>query len=43
VTNLHPGPDGRVRTVTVKTAVGIYKRPVAKCAVLDVRQVSNPS
>ena len=26
----HPGNDGLVRVVTVKTATGTYKRPVTK-------------
>jgi hypothetical protein len=36
VIDLHPGGDGKTRSVTVKTAVGIYKRPVSKLIVLDV-------
>lgn len=38
VTELHPGPDKKVRSVTIKTAIGTYKRPVAKLVVLDVRK-----
>ena len=34
VTEVHPGEDGRVRVVTLKTAQGNYKRPVTKVAVL---------
>ena len=34
VTELHSGRDGIVRVVTVKTSVGIYKRPVVKVALL---------
>jgi hypothetical protein len=30
VTDVHPGPDGRIRVVTVKTSKGIFKRPIAK-------------
>ena len=30
VVDVHPGEDGKVRVVTVKTAKGIYKRPVVK-------------
>ena len=30
VIEVHPGKDGQVRVVTVKTAKGIYKRPVMK-------------
>lgn len=32
----HPGRDGKPRSATVRTANGIYERPVAKLAVLDV-------
>ena len=34
VIQTHPGKDSLVRVVTVKTANGIYKRPVSKIAVL---------
>jgi len=34
VIEVHPGKDGLVRVVTVKTATGTYKRPVTKLAVL---------
>ena len=34
VIETHPGKDNLVRVVTVKTAQGIYKRPVSKVAVL---------
>jgi hypothetical protein len=40
VTEIHEGVDGIVRTVTLKTANGILKRPVAKIAVLDLKEVS---
>ena len=30
----HPGNDGLVRVVTVKTSSGVYKRPVTKITVL---------
>jgi hypothetical protein len=30
ITELHPGKDGQVRTVTVRTSTGTLKRPVAK-------------
>ena len=33
VIHTHPGKDNLVRVVTVKTASGIYKRPVSKIAV----------
>ncbi|XP_058449040.1 uncharacterized protein LOC131429001 [Malaya genurostris] len=31
--------DGEIRAATVKTKTGIYERPVAKLAVLDIRSV----
>ena len=34
VRSVHPGRDGKVRVVTVKTFTGIYKRPVTKVALL---------
>ena len=30
----HPGKDDLVRVVTVKTAQGIYTRPISKIAIL---------
>ncbi|XP_062706189.1 uncharacterized protein LOC134287695 [Aedes albopictus] len=36
----HPGKDGQPRSATVRTTSGIYERPVAKLAVLDVRRVT---
>ena len=38
VTETHCGPDGQVRVATVKTTAGIYKRPIHKLCVLDVRK-----
>jgi len=32
----HPGQDGIVRVVTVKTQQGVYKRPTIKLVKLDV-------
>ena len=34
VAEVYPGQDGLVRVVSVKTARGIYRRPVVKVAVL---------
>ncbi|KMQ89771.1 hypothetical protein RF55_10568 [Lasius niger] len=34
VTQLHPGPDGLTRVVTLKTPTSSYKRPIAKLCVL---------
>ena len=36
VTSVHPGRDGRVRVVDVKTKLGVFRRPVTKLCVLDV-------
>ncbi|XP_055622791.1 uncharacterized protein LOC129766295 [Toxorhynchites rutilus septentrionalis] len=41
VINTNPGRDGQVRSATVQTATGIYERPVAKLAVLDVQRVES--
>ena len=35
VTETHPGEDGLVRVVTVKTATGVYRRPIVKIALLS--------
>jgi len=39
VTQVHPGADGQVRVVTVKTSDGELKRPVVKVVVLDVEGI----
>ena len=36
VTKTYPGPDGLVRVVEVKTARGVYKRPVTKTVRLEL-------
>ncbi|XP_044779744.1 uncharacterized protein LOC123327397 [Drosophila simulans] len=36
ITAVHAGIDNKVRVVTVKTAHGLYKRPIAKIAVLPL-------
>ncbi|XP_065083544.1 uncharacterized protein LOC135705687 [Ochlerotatus camptorhynchus] len=33
-----PGRDGEVRSATIRTATGVYERPVVKLAVLDIRR-----
>jgi NAD(P)H-hydrate repair Nnr-like enzyme with NAD(P)H-hydrate dehydratase domain len=33
---VHPGSDGLVRVVTVKTATSTFKRPIAKLVLLPV-------
>ncbi|XP_076549055.1 uncharacterized protein LOC143306155 [Osmia lignaria lignaria] len=38
VTALHPGPDGRVRVVALKTASGTTTRPIVKICPLPVDQ-----
>ncbi|XP_055714333.1 uncharacterized protein LOC129808576 [Phlebotomus papatasi] len=32
IENIHPGADGRVRVVTIRTARGTYRRPITKIA-----------
>ena len=34
IIEVHPGKDGLVRIATVKTATGMYKRPVSKISLL---------
>ena len=34
ITQTYPGPDGLVRVAKIKTATGVYKRPVTKLALL---------
>jgi hypothetical protein len=34
ITEVHPGLDGNIRVVTIKTATGILKRPVTKICSL---------
>jgi hypothetical protein len=41
VVNTHPGEDGVVRVVTVRTQDGIYKRPVVQLAILPVEEDSD--
>jgi transposase InsO family protein len=38
VSAVHPGRDGVVRVVDVKTNAGVYRRPVVKLCVLDIEQ-----
>ncbi|XP_075167525.1 uncharacterized protein LOC142239617 [Haematobia irritans] len=38
VTDVHPGADGRVRVVSLKSNGKVYKRPVSKIAVLPVKE-----
>jgi hypothetical protein len=41
ITEVHPGKDGVVRAVTVKTSAGELKRPVHKIAILDISSSYN--
>lgn len=36
VTHVYPGSDGRIRTASVKTMDGEFKRPLSKLAVLNI-------
>lgn len=38
VEQVHPGIDNKVRSATVRTSSGVYKRPVIKLPRLDVRR-----
>ena len=39
ITEVHPGLDGQVRTVTLRTSKGSYKRPVVKLVLLYLRKI----
>ena len=34
IIEVHPGKDGKIRNVTVKTPNGTYSRPITKIAVI---------
>jgi hypothetical protein len=34
ITDVHPGSDGKIRVVTIKTSRGIFKRPIVKICPL---------
>jgi len=34
IINIHAGKDGLIRVVTLKTATGIFKRPITKICLL---------
>lgn len=38
IIKIHPGKDGLVRVVTIKTARGIFKRPIIKLCTLPAHQ-----
>lgn len=41
VLDIHPGADGYVRVVTIKTQNSTLKRPITKVAPLPTRTISN--
>ena len=43
VVDVHPGKDGLVRVVTVKTANSIFERPIVKLLVLPIDQPDDPT
>lgn len=43
VLELHPGPDGLTRVVTVRTSTSILKRPIAKLSILPINQEETSS
>lgn len=42
ITALHPGADGLVRVVTVRTAGSVFKRPITKLCPLPVESAPDP-
>lgn len=42
ITRLHPGEDGRVRVVDVRTSVGELTRPVVKLVALSMAAAAEP-
>lgn len=43
ITEIHPGADGRVRVVSLKSNGNTYKRPVSKVALLPLQADFNSS
>ncbi|KAL7293993.1 hypothetical protein TKK_0012566 [Trichogramma kaykai] len=43
VVNVYPGQDGLIRVADVKTARGVYKRPIIKLATLPVTEARPPT
>jgi len=41
VTNVHPGKDGIVRVVTIRTPKGVFKRPITKFALYRVKVMTH--
>lgn len=42
ITATHPGQDGLIRVVSIKTTNGVYKRPIAKLALLPIEENGEP-
>ncbi|CAB0040754.1 unnamed protein product [Trichogramma brassicae] len=42
ITQVHPGKDGLVRVVSVKTATSVFKRPVTKLSILPPADDDSP-
>jgi len=38
IVEVHPGCDGIIRTVTVRTSKGIYKRPIVKISPIPCEE-----
>ena len=38
IINVHPGPDGKIRVVTIKSARGTFKRPLSKMSPTACKQ-----
>lgn len=38
ITDVYPGPDGVIRTVTVRTCKGLYKHPITRLCVLPYEE-----
>ncbi|XP_014229554.2 uncharacterized protein LOC106654274 [Trichogramma pretiosum] len=43
ITQVHPGKDGLVRVVSVKTATSVFKRPVTKLSILPPAEDDSPN
>ena len=41
VIELHPGHDGHVRTVTLRTKLGVKKRPVQRLVPLEISRYND--
>lgn len=41
IDEIHPGKDGVVRVVTVKTSTGTYQRPLSKVCLLPISEASS--